>query len=306
MIDSQEELSLKERSLESTIDQEVALVPGKNVITIFAANENAGATSDERIVVYQAEEEKPNLYMVSVGISKYVLSGLELEYADDDAKAISRVFRSQEGTLYNTVILKELYDTDATQANITEAIEWLRQKATQKDVVVLFIAAHGTNEQGKYYLLPTDSVPENLQQTGISWSVFSEVLGNLPSRVLLFLDTCHSGQLGRDVRARPQQVDNTEALRELSSDEYGVVILAASTGREFSLEHPDWGHGAFTKALIEALERGQADYSQDGIVNLRELDLYVAHRVEALTRNQQHPTTQKPSTISRFPIMQVK
>jgi uncharacterized caspase-like protein len=276
------------------------------VISIFAANENAGATSDERIVVYQAEEEKPNLYMVSVGISRYVLSGLELEYADDDAKAISRVFRSQEGTLYNTVILKELYDTDATQANITAAIEWLRQKATQKDVVVLFIAAHGTNEQGKYYLLPADSVPDNLQQTGVSWSVFAEVLGNLPSRVLLFLDTCHSGQLGRDVQARPHQVDNTEALRELSSDEYGVVILAASTGREFSLEHPDWGHGAFTKALIEALERGQADYSQDGIVNLRELDLYVAHRVESLTRNQQHPTTQKPSTISRFSIVQIK
>jgi len=292
--------------LDNLIDQEITLVPGKNVITIFAANENAGATSDERIVLYRAEEEKPNLYMVSVGISKYLINNLELEYADDDAKAISRVFRSQEGRLYNKVIFKELYDTDGTQANITEAIEWLRQKATQKDVVVLFIAAHGTNEQGKYYLLSADSVPENLQQTGVSWSVFSEILGNLPSRVLLFLDTCHSGQLGRDVRARPQQVDNTEALRELSSDEYGVVILAASTGREFSLEHPDWGHGVFTKALIEALEQGQADYSRDGVINLRELDMYVADRVESLTHKQQHPTTQKPSTISRFPIVQVK
>jgi hypothetical protein len=72
------------------------------------------------------------------------------------------------------------------------------------------------------------------------------------------------------------------------------------------VEHPDWGHGAFTKALIEALGQGQADYSKDGIINLRELDMYIADRVEALTDNQQHPTTQKPSTISRFPIVQVK
>jgi WD40 repeat protein len=289
------------------IDQEIPLMAGENVITIFAENENAGATSDERIVFYQAEEtKKSNLYMVSIGISKYSFDELELEYADDDAKAVSQVFLAQEGALYHKVLLKELYDTDATQAKIKKAIEWLQENTTQNDVVMIFIAAHGTNEQGRYYLLPADSDPTQVQTTGISWNVFSDILGNLPSRVLLFLDTCHSGQLGQDVYALRKQVDNTEALRELSSDEYGVVILAASTGREFSLEHPDWEHGAFTKALVEALGQGQADYSNDGTVNLRELDMYVADRVEELTDNQQHPTTQKPSTISRFPIAQVK
>lgn len=289
------------------IDQEITLMPGSNTITIFAANEHAGAVSDDRIVVYQSDtQEKPNLYIVSIGISKYFLNELELEYADDDAKAISQVFLAQEGALYHDVLLKELYDTDATQAQIKTAIEWLQQNATQKDVVMIFIAAHGTNEQGRYYLLPADSEPEKIHDTGISWSMLSDMLGNLPSRVLLFLDTCHSGQLGQDVYALRKQVDNTEALRELSSDEYGVVILAASTGREFSLEHPDWKHGAFTKALVEALEQGKADYSNDGVINLRELDMYVADRVEELTGDQQHPTTQKPSTISRFPIVLVK
>ncbi len=295
------------QALDNAINQEVALIPGENRISIFAANKEAGVTSDERIVIYQTDkQEKPNLYMVSVGISKYSLRQLELEYADNDAKAISRLFRSQEGKLYDKVIIKELYDNAATQANILQAIEWLKNEAAPKDVVVLFIAAHGTNEQGKYYLLPTDGVPENLEQTGVHWRDFSEKLGNLSSRVLLFIDTCHSGQLGQDVYTLRKQVDNTEAIRKLSSDEYGVVIFAASTGREFSLEHPDWGHGAFTKALIEGMEQGQADYSNDGIIHLRELDLYIAERVEALTSGEQHPTTQKPSTISRFPIVQVK
>jgi len=289
------------------VAQEVPLIPGRNVITIFAANKNAGANSDERIVVYQAgAKEKPNLYMVSIGISQYLQQELTLEYADDDANAVSQLFREQEGALYQKVLLQELYDTDATQANIKKSIAWLQQQTTQKDVVLLFIAAHGTNEQGRYYLLPADCNPLEIQSTGLSWEVFSEILGNLPARVLLLLDTCHSGQLGQDVYAQRKQVDNTEALRELSSDEYGVVILAASTGREFSLEHPDWGHGAFTKALLEGLEQGQADYSNDGVIHLRELDLYVAERVELLTNGEQHPTTQKPSTISRFPVVQVK
>jgi len=292
--------------IEDEIDREISLVPGKNEITIFAANEHAGSTSTKRLVVYRSEAHIPNLYVVSVGISQYHRNDLNLEYADDDAKAISQVFRGQEDKLYNNVIIKELYDQDATQDRIIEALEWLKAEVTQKDVVLIFIAAHGTNEQGRYYLLPADGNPGELERTGISWRDFSESLGNLPSRVLLFLDTCHSGQLGRDVLAKTQQIDNTEAIRELSSEEYGVVILAASTGREFSVEHSDWGHGAFTKALIEALEQGQADYSKDGVINLRELDMYVADRVEALTDNQQHPTTQKPSTISRFPIVQGK
>ena len=297
----------RDSTLGDVIDQEVPLIPGRNVITIFAANKNAGANSDERIVIYQAGAEgKPNLYMVSIGISQYLREELTLEYADDDAKAVSQLFRGQEGTLYQKVLLQELYDTDATQANIKKSIAWLQQQTTQKDVVLLFIAAHGTNMQGRYYLLPADCDPLEIPSTGLSWEVFSETLGNLPARVLLLLDTCHSGQLGQDVYAQRKQVDNTEALRELSSDEYGVVILAASTGREFSLEHSDWGHGAFTKALLEAMEQGQADYSNDGMIHLRELDLYVAERVESLTNGEQHPTTQKPSTISRFPVVQVK
>ncbi|GAK56105.1 WD-40 repeat protein [Candidatus Vecturithrix granuli] len=292
-----------------TIDQDITLAPGQNILSIFAANENAGATSEERIVLYHItgqEELKPDLYLISIGISKYLLKNLELVYADDDARAISRVFQAQTGKLYKTVQMKELYDREATQKNILQAIEWVNQSATPNDVVIIFVAAHGINDQGRYYILPADGLVEDLAQTAVSWPDFADILGNLPARVLLFLDTCHSGQIGLDVSAQTSQRDNTEAIRELASDDYGVVILAASTGREFSLEDPGWEHGAFTKAVLEALEQGKADYSNDSLIHLRELDLYVAERVEALTNGEQHPTTQKPSTISRFPIVQLR
>lgn len=287
------------------VDLEIPLTPGDNELTIFAANANAGAVSAPRLVTYDASALKPELFMVSIGISAYQTDRLKLEFADDDAKAISRVFQAQAGKLYKRVTLKELYDRDARKQNILDALAWLKQNATQNDIVLLFVAAHGVNEQGEYYVVPADGDVEKIASTMISWHSFSESLANLPARVLFLLDTCHSGQLGQDFAVLSKQTDNTEALRLLASDEYGVVILAASTGKEFSLEHPDWQHGAFTKALLEAFSDGKADYSQDGVINLRELDLYVAERVEELTNNQQHPTTQKPSTITRFPIVQL-
>ncbi len=292
---------------EHVLEQEVTLTPGQNTIAVFASNQHAGATSEERMVNYQeADWMKPNLYMVSIGISGYEHPELQLEFADNDAQAMSELFRSQTGKLYQQVVLKELYNEEATRANILDALEWLEKETTQKDVAVMFVASHGVkDERGNFYLLPADGNPEKLRQTAVDWADFRDILGNLPSKVLMFLDTCHSGQLGKNLFTLRGQVDNTEAIRELASDENGVVILAASTGKEYSMEHPEWGHGAFTKSLLDGLQDGNADLNGDGVIHLNELDYYVAEQVKALTSGAQHPTTLKPSTISRFPIVQV-
>ena len=291
------------------IIHEVELTEGRNAIAVFAANQDAEVVSPERVVMYNPPGSKwwkPDLYMISIGISAYPSSIPCLNYADDDAKALSHEFRQQQGTLFKNVHIQELYDDEATRDNIVEALEWLEQHTTQHDVAIIFVAAHGYNEKKKYYLLPVDGDPERLRSTAVDWRDFIEVLGNLQSRVLFFLDTCHSGQLGADLYAlRGGAVDNTEAIRELASDENGVVVMAASTGKEWAIELQDQQHGAFTQALLEGLRDGRADLTLDGIVHLRELDHYLSERVKELTKGRQHPTTVKPSTISRFPVMQV-
>ncbi|MCH8272420.1 MAG: hypothetical protein IIB41_04100 [Candidatus Marinimicrobia bacterium] len=46
----------------------------------------------------------------------------------------------------------------------------------------------------------------------------------------------------------------------------------------------------------ESFEMGKADYSGDGIIHLRELDVYLSERVKTLTNGAQHTTTQKRSS----------
>lgn len=290
-----------------TIEYTVPLKNGENRLVIFAAHSDASATSTERIVVYEdIEWKKPNLYVVSIGISDYKKPGIGLEYADDDARAISSMFATQKGRLFKNVYSKSRYNDTATRDNIIETLEWLDGKATQKDVAVVFVAAHGYMDKDNYYVLPYDGDPDNLRRTAVRWDDFVDILGNLPSRILLFLDTCHSGGIDPDLLEKFRgAVDNTEAIRELASEEYGVVVMAASTGKELSIERSEWGHGAFTKAIIEGLEK-LADYSKDGIIHIRELDQYVSERVKNLTKGKQHPTTQRPTTISRFPIFQLR
>ena len=42
-----------------------------------------------------------------------------------------------------------------------------------------------------------------------------------------------------------------DLFRDLLTDDYGVIIMCASMGREMSWENDAWQHGAFTKAVIE-------------------------------------------------------
>lgn len=323
------------RATGNTLDFErtIDLVPGENRLSLYAANQHSGHTSEERVIFYQTastpattkletenlpletlpRELMPNLYFLGVGISDYENPKLKLYFCDDDAKAIAEAFQKQEGKLFGKVETTVLTDANATRIAVLDGLGWLEKNATQKDIVILFLAAHGANDsRGNYYLLPTEGDFENLRATGVAWDDFADVLGNLPSKTLMFLDTCHSGQLGANLmtfasRGDSEGIDDaTEAIRELTSDENGVVIMAASTGREDSVEHHDWGHGAFTMALLEGIGGVGADYSKDGIIHLRELDNFVSERVKELTGGIQHPTTVKPSTISRFPVARVK
>ena len=90
-------------------------------------------------------------------------------------------------------------------------------------------------------------------------------------------------------------------IRDLVSDEYGVIVMSSSLGNEFSLESASVQHGLYTLALVEGLS-GRADRNLDGSIHLRELDWYVAWRVDGLSRGQQHPVVNRSPRIRSFPL----
>ena len=78
--------------------------------------------------------------------------------------------------------------------------------------------------------------------------------------------------------------------------------MSATTGRGYSYERDEWGHGAFTKALLEGISDAKADFNNDGMVTIKEIDLYMTQRVKTLTDGRQKPTTKIPDSIPDFAI----
>ena len=281
-----------------------------NRISVVAKN-RYNASQPESIEVRRTGEAgelekifKPDLYLLSIGISKYEDPGLQLRYAHADAQAVTDTLQNQAGKLYGHVLVRTLKDGLANKSAVADGLQWIDRGATQKDVAVIFLAGHAAvDDRGNYFFLPYGGRLEDLATTGVRWTEFQSVLDRMPSKVVLLADTCHAASItGKTerTRGRPNR-DLTRALRASINAGSGVVVMTAAMGVEDSFEDDRWKHGAFTKALLEGLS-GLADFDKDHAVYVRELDHYLTRRVNQLTEGRQHPSTEVPRSMPNFPI----
>jgi WD40 repeat protein len=243
-------------------------------------------------------QKKPNLYALMIGISDYENKDLKLRYADKDAEALGALLAKQQGLYYDTVETTYLLNGDATEKRIQVELSRLRSKASPDDNVIVFMAGHGyTDVNQDFYFLPTgaDLAPDMLAATAIDGDIIRKGLARIPGKVILFMDACHAGN---GIQGNTSLVDMSGISNGLS-DGASLVMFASSTGREVSYESPQWGHGAFTEALLEILADPSA-YGDDGKLSISELDEQLTTRVEALTEGKQTPVMTKPGAVKRF------
>ncbi|MBU0485403.1 MAG: caspase family protein [Proteobacteria bacterium] len=320
-------IGMKEKKLESpnftlgqdkkvSLTAEIFLAENFNKIGLVAANRysqsepliiNVESAPQVKITAGEPNIYKPDLYLLAIGISEYQNNNFNLDVAHKDALGVSAAIGAKATQLFSKVNKRVIVNTDATRDNILAGLDWIQRESTQKDVSIIFIAGHGVRDTtNNFYFLPHDGDPEKLRQTSIKWDDFQDVLTNLPSKVIFFVDTCHSGSITgkrRGLNFSPA-ADITNALREIINTETGIIVMTSSSGNEVSQEKPEWGHGAFSKALIEGIE-GMANYDNNRTVDIKELDLYMTKRVKELTAGSQHPTTEIPKTLPNFPLFVV-
>jgi uncharacterized caspase-like protein len=67
-----------------------------------------------------------------------------------------------------------------------------------------------------------------------------------------------------------------------------VTVLTSSSGDKVSHEDEKWGHGAFTKALLDALSASdEVDTNHDGVISMSELTAYIQKHLTELTGGDQ-------------------
>ena len=252
---------------------------------------------------------KPKLYALVVGVADYVNPELKLGFAAKDAADFAAALDNQAGGLYAEVTVHLLTDRAATVLAFKRGLDWLRQSTTARDVAILYFAGHGEVEAGSngFYLLPAEADAKKLSATALPRQDVNLALDKMAGKVIVFLDACRSGASAGGTQTHGLCAFNVnDVVKDLANDDNGIVLFAASTGKQLSLENPAWGNGAFTAALVAGLGRkgvkAEANLLANGAITLSELDAFVAERVKKLTDGAQSPVLIKQKGQVNYPL----
>ncbi len=226
----------------------------------------------------------PKIWALCVGIENYSNYPGYPKYINnlnsciDDAQSYHSFLSSFQGgkVPFNQLLL--LTDKQATNSNILLKANELFAKASENDLVIVFLSGHGGSG---YYCASNDA---------LRYEELNKILENSKAkRKLLIADACHSGTWAkqRDVFSpKGEKLTDDEALQlfynELSKSSQNVTYLLASKPDELSWETN--GHGVFTYYLVKGLSCN-AKAKDSPIISIEDIYNYLSTNVYNATKN---------------------
>ncbi len=299
-----------------TLTQEVALSPGANRVEIIAYNRRndiasppvtvwitlgaaAVATGPPKTPEGAALRPipapqlppalQPSLYMLMVGVDRYLEPELALNYAVSDAQSLAESLERMAAPLFREVRVHKLYDEDVTIAKLDQAFRAIPAMLGPHDVFVLYFAGHGVTLDAQYYFLPYDLIYNDndaaIRRGGINQDHLQNWLARVPARrSLVLLDTCESGSFLQATASSRDMVEKTATAKLTRAT--GRATIVAATANQPAVEGYK-GYGVFTYAILQALRRADATVGNgDGYTGLFEIAAYVNARVPEIVMKE--------------------
>lgn len=254
----------------------LALEPGDNTIRGAAYDRDAvvfGQSEELSLPYLPPRTEKPDMYVLAVGVSSYRDTNINLRYPADDARAVAAAFRDIASALYGKVHPRVLVNGDATRGAIMGALEGIAREAKKSDAVVVFLAGHGDTESDTYYYLPHDADIADLKSSCLSHGdIGAFARGLAANKVVLLLDTCKSGAAvkGLHAAALARGFEDHKIMARVAR-EHGIAVFSAASLSQEAYEIRALGHGIFTYCLLEALDARGSEISEGGVISIARL-----------------------------------
>lgn len=303
------------------------LSAGLNRIQMAAIDTNGIESLIETVDINKisAKASKPDVYFVGIGVANYNDSYQNLSYPIKDINDMVDVFKRNKN--YNEVFVDTIFNKDFKKERLV-SVEKFISSADVDDIVILYYSGHGLLSENKDFFLSTSiSDFNNPENTSVSYYDLIQMFGSIDSRKrMIFLDACHSGELDvngggivkenkstnlvtkgdffKAVESKRNDALAFDKMKELFIDvrrEYGITILAGSSGLAVSLEDKKFENGLFTYAIKNGLI-GEADKNQDNNCTVEELSNYVLEEVLKLSNGQQKPTVRGMNVINNFVV----
>lgn len=199
-----------------------------------------------------------------VGISQFADSNIPpLKYTAEDAKLFAATLEQPGGGGFAADHIRTLVDGEATTTNIRAGLNWVARNAKPEDLVVIFVATHGSartldSVAGANYLVTQDTKvgPKNDQDLLFGSALpMNDLVATVANRIrslrtAIFIDTCYSGSA--QAGGHGESVSDRDLKR--FGQGQGRMILSAAGASQESRESDAFHHGYFTYFLVQALQ----------------------------------------------------
>jgi uncharacterized caspase-like protein len=207
-----------------------------------------------------------------VGIGNFTDQNIEpLKYTANDAQSFMDALLDPKIGGFKADHVHSLLNDQATTKNIKMQLNWLARSAGPDDVVVVYVATHGSSRDldtvGVNYIITHDTEiganidPDSLYATALPMVDISNAIATRvkAQKAAIFLDTCYSGNAAvQESKLIAPGIKNAslspDAIAHITQGSGRMVFAAAGTDQE-SLESDTLKHGFFTYYLVQALQQ---------------------------------------------------
>jgi WD40 repeat protein len=317
-VDANPARTLKVKLADGSEDTRTIPLPKQDVTISLSAAAGSLNSDPARVrLIYQgakpAQAAKPNLYLLAIGVDDYEKADeFPKTHAKSGVDAMVATWMKQEGKQFGKVIPIPLLDSAKpgealTLERIREAYDRLGE-AEDNDLVVVYLVGHGFVDatQNFHFMLRRGDI-SRLRTTSLSRVDILDPLLEIRGRKLVLIESCHAAsateQSSGAARYNIDDVMN-EFRNKVRSSSFAVI--GAAQAFQLARFEERWGYrGAFTQALVEALEGKAAD--KDGRIGILSLFQYLNEQIPSMTTNNQKPSIVPPlKDISDFPLASVR
>jgi len=233
-------------------------------------------------------------WALAIGISRFHDPGLNLDFTSKDARDFSAVLQDPKYGRFKPANVHTI-TAEVTTRKLKEELNWLARSAQENDLVVIFLASHGTARSADTadvnYIVTSDTDLESqdsLFATALAMVDLSDIVRSRikARRTVILFDTCHSGAAMLVAKERALGVAESSpsgSTLERIGAGIGRAILTSSTESQVSHEGPPFQNGYFTYFLLGALKQN------DGMNSMAQIYAYVSDGVSKAVATKSAP-----------------
>jgi len=190
-------------------------------------------------------------------------------------------------------------DSQVTRASLIQLVKKITQRATKEDRIFFYFAGHGVYEEGVNYLAPFDASKTAVKDTCVP---INDLLGlfkkSKSSKIVLFLDSCHSGfEAGTYIRDATDSFMAEELIYQFKDEDY-CIGFASCKSDQTSVSHVILKNGVWSHFLVRALKGEGGKIYESGLLFSDQLQRYLKQETAAFVKTQ--TTDRKDQTPITF------